>query len=85
MDWFYRPLASVVTQPKQPEWKVVEHVAGVWSYHLRDASRPNASTARAACGAPVMTCGLPLRAWGFKGHLNEKYCASCAAHAGITK
>lgn len=53
---------------------VTEGVSGNWHYHL---SAPG-TNAKALCGAHTMYTGVPLSAWGFKGHLNETYCTKCA-------
>lgn len=38
-----------------PEWQIVEGIAGLYGYHVRDASLPNAASLSSACGARVMT------------------------------
>ena len=55
--------------------EIVEGVEGTWHYHLRQAP------ARAAvCGNDrVMPTQIPLVRWGFKSHLNERWCEACSA------
>lgn len=69
----------------QPVWKVAEGIAGTWHYHVRDVSLPNPLSQPAPCGARVMQTEVHLSSWGFVGHLKERWCAVCAAHAGLTK
>jgi hypothetical protein len=57
---------------------VGEGVLGHWHYHLHT---PGKST-QALCGSPIMPTGISVQAWGIKTHLNERYCAECAAIAG---
>lgn len=66
-----------------PEWRVVEGIAGIYSYHVRDASQPKAETLPAACGAQVMTTSIPLGTWGMKSHIPSRWCATCAARADL--
>jgi hypothetical protein len=71
-----------------PSWLVVEGIHGTWHYHLRDSSLPNHKSNPAACGAAVMHTGVPITAWDKTPpnyHLREKWCAKCAALAGLSK
>jgi hypothetical protein len=54
---------------------ITEGVAGIWFYHLS----PAGTNTKALCGAKTMNTALPLSSWGFRGHLNERYCDKCAA------
>jgi hypothetical protein len=72
------------TRTRTFDWKIVEHISGVWSYHMRDAAQPAALSQPSACGKPVMTTHAPLSTWGLVGHLREKYCPTCAARAELT-
>lgn len=56
---------SVVLDPT-----LVEGIAGTWYYHL-------AQDGKSLCGAKTMSTQVPLHTWGFKGHLNERYCSKC--------
>ena len=56
---------------------VTEGVSGVWHYHLSSAG----TNATALCGAKTMSTEVPVSAWGARGHLNEKWCATCASQA----
>jgi hypothetical protein len=61
---------------------VVEGVIGYWFYHLAPPDRKH----EALCGARTMSCGVPLKDWGFPGHpghIRYRYCKTCAADAGI--
>lgn len=56
-------------------FKVCESVTGMWFYHLRPV---NDTGTTALCGARVMSCSLPLTAWGSKSeHISVKYCKKC--------
>jgi hypothetical protein len=66
-----------------PDWKVVEGIAGVYSYHLRDASQRGAEALPAACDAKVMATGFNLSAWGLKSHIPSRWCRTCAARAEL--
>jgi hypothetical protein len=57
-----------------PELQVVEVVFGNRYYHL---ARPDAG-AVAICGARTMKTSIQLKAWGKRGHLNERWCEKCA-------
>jgi hypothetical protein len=52
---------------------VTESVYGTFHYHLSKANKRS----KGLCGEDTMITGIPLNAWGFKGHLNERYCAEC--------
>lgn len=56
---------------------VTEGVSGVWYYHLSQAG----TNATALCGAKTMSTGVPMSAWGARGHLSEKWCVTCASQA----
>jgi hypothetical protein len=54
---------------------IVEGIAGVWHYHLSESGKNGQP---ALCGnKEVMHTEVPLKAWGVKSHLNEKYCKEC--------
>lgn len=53
-------------------FKVVEHISGVWSYHLAEIDKYTS-----LCGKQVMDCNLPFKSWGVKTHLKESYCQIC--------
>jgi hypothetical protein len=52
---------------------ITEGRAGMWFYHL---SRTGVN-GESLCGRPTMSTQMPLRLWGTKGHLNERYCTEC--------
>lgn len=55
--------------------KIVETVYGYYSYHLSETGKAGQLT---LCGRKdVMQTEVPLSAWGFVGHLNEKWCKDC--------
>lgn len=61
---------------------VAEGTTAVWFYHLRGEQDTDGF-----CGRPTFDKNLPLRLWGYVGHLNERYCKPCQAaarSAGIT-
>lgn len=53
---------------------ITEGVSGVYLYHLGEVG----TNARGLCGAQTMNTQIPMASWGVRGHLNEKWCASCA-------
>jgi hypothetical protein len=57
-----------------PAYHITEGVSGTWYYHL---SHPT-TNATAICGAKTMNTAIPLKSWGVRGHLNERWCAACA-------
>lgn len=57
--------------------RLAEGIHGTWFYHLTDDPR----SIRGLCGSQTMYTGVPLRTWGYRGHLNERYCSACAAFA----
>lgn len=62
--------------------EVVESIAGTYSYHLRVPSQTVT-----LCGRKrhqFITTEVPLRAWGFRGHLRERYCSECENEARRT-
>jgi hypothetical protein len=59
----------------RPELRLVEYVAGVWSYHL---AAPD--TSRSLCGVPVMNTLVPLATWGRRPEprgVPYRWCATC--------
>lgn len=53
--------------------KIVEGISGTWFYHLAIDERI------ALCGETrVMSTHVPVKIWGLKTHLNERYCSRCA-------
>jgi hypothetical protein len=75
----------MTTTPKGPVWEVAEGISGTFYYHVRDVSLPRPLSQPAPCGARVMQTQIPLSTWGHVGHLKERWCEKCAAHAGLTK
>jgi hypothetical protein len=57
-----------------PALHVTEGVSGTWFYHLSHT----VTNATALCGARTMNTGIPMKSWGVRGHLNERWCATCA-------
>lgn len=53
---------------------VVEHVSGVYSYHLAHEGEHAALCGRTA----MMRTSIPLDGWGTSSHLHEKWCVDCA-------
>lgn len=53
--------------------KVVEGISGTWFYHLAVED----GDAMAFCGARIMPTNISLSAWGYAGHLNERWCQTC--------
>lgn len=60
---------------------VVEHVSGVYSYHLAHEGEHTALCGRTA----MMRTGIPLDGWGTSSHLHEKWCVDCALCACGTR
>jgi len=55
--------------------KIVEGVEGYYFYHLSETGKNGQP---ALCGKKeVMHTSIPLKTWGYKGHLNERYCKKC--------
>lgn len=81
--WRWDPTSADWVRAHHPAWAVVEGIAGIYSYHVRDASQRGADTLPAACGTKVMVTGIPLAAWGLKSHIPSCYCAVCAARAAL--
>lgn len=52
---------------------ISEGVEGYYFYHIS----PDDSPTKSLCGKTVMPTQIPVSTWGFKGHLNERYCAEC--------
>ncbi len=62
----------------EQRYVIVEHVAGVWSYHLARPREP--CPVRSLCDKPVMWTGVP--AWGVRcgnESIHYKWCKECAA------
>ena len=77
VHWDYtedKPMVSYKKLVEEMGFKIVpcEGIEGTWHYHYRVGDSP-----RSLCGARVMASGLTEEQWGFKGHLNERYCAEC--------
>lgn len=68
--------ATRAPTPRGSSLVVDEGVAGMWFYHLRVNDHTGA-----LCGARVLGKRLPMRLWGFVGHLEERYCAKCEVFA----
>jgi hypothetical protein len=78
--FFTRKKKAEATKPKISDLKIVEHVAGNWSYHLSVSGK---SGQPALCGCDdVMCTNSKLATWGFTSHLHEKYCTACMAVVG---
>lgn len=65
----------------QAELHITEGVSGRWFYHLSEKG----TNAKALCGARTMATSIPLSAWGHVGHLNERWCVTCAEIIGGMK
>lgn len=52
---------------------ITEGIYGMWFYHLSEQGE----NSKSLCGARTMHTSIPLSAWGFRGHLNERYCKQC--------
>ena len=63
----------LVHKPKAADFRIVEGVSGTWFYHLGHVSKLSESL----CGATTMSTNVPLRFWGGRTHMNERYCAEC--------
>jgi len=68
-----QPQSSAITKRGDLP-KVCEGIGGVWFYHLADSLVYNT---KAICGADAMSTAVPVEAWGFVGHLRERYCTKC--------
>ncbi len=55
--------------------RICEGLSGTYFYHLTDG--PHTGAVTAICGARAMPTEVPIEAWGFVGHLNERYCKAC--------
>lgn len=63
--------------PAVDEIRIGESIHVHYRYHLYRHGR----SWQALCGAEVMDRNLTdLSLWGFKGHLNERYCSRCGDH-----
>lgn len=60
------------------ELRLAEGIHGTWFYHLTRDPR----SIRSLCGEQTMYTGCPLSSWGYRGHLNERYCKECEKLAG---
>lgn len=58
--------------------RVTEGIHGTWFYHLT-----NDKDSESLCGERTMHSGMPLSSWGYRGHLNERYCLDCETLAGV--
>jgi hypothetical protein len=69
--------AAATGQRVADELKITEGIAGLWHYHLSDASKPY----RGLCGAQVMHTAIMLQDWRvpFGEHFPKKpsWCAEC--------
>lgn len=55
--------------------KIVEGIESVWYYHL---SETGDNCKPALCGnRRVMRTSIPLKTWGMRSHIGEKYCSEC--------
>lgn len=61
-----------------PAFRMVENLAGTWSYHLAQGQKNQALCDPAV---RVMDSPSPLSNWGYRGHLNERYCRACEEKA----
>lgn len=53
--------------------EIVEHVSGVYSYHLAEPGK-----LIAVCGATgMMRTQIPIGYWGTKDHLPSRWCRAC--------
>jgi len=59
--------------------KVTEGIIGTWFYHLSEDEKPT----RSLCGVQTMHTEVPLSAWGYRGHLNERWCEKCKEIAAM--
>jgi hypothetical protein len=64
-----------MSKSNERDLHITEGIGGVWFYHLSLAS----TNATALCGAKTMNTTIPIASWGVRGHLNEGWCAKCAA------
>lgn len=69
---------------------IAETSTGTWNYHLREVGQEgrklSGGAGKAICGASVSwDTRIPLKAWGTKSHIPEKWCKLCAALAGMEK
>lgn len=60
-------------RPQGRDLIISEGIASVWFFHLSERQTPT----RALCGAQTFATLIPLRTWGQRGHLNERYCTKC--------
>lgn len=67
-QWFSKP----APQPTKAEVQVCEGIGGNFSYHLRHMGQHES-----LCGQRIMATQIPLKAWGIKTHLNERWCQQC--------
>jgi len=65
------PLDLYREDPK-PALVVKEGVEGYYRYHLAEQSKY-----LSLCGKRVMNTSVPVRAWGTRTHLGEKWCDRC--------
>ena len=60
---------------KKKHLVVTEGVESTWYYHLSEVKDGRETVA--ICGARVMHTEVPITAWGFVGHLKERWCKAC--------
>lgn len=53
--------------------RISEGIHGTYFYHYSDHPK----SLRALCGVQTMATAIPLSSWGYKDHLNERYCDKC--------
>lgn len=68
------------------ELTIVESYPRYYFYHLARGKVSNG--AKSLCGyeegtKTTLERNIPLSAWGYVGHLNEKYCKRCECISGI--
>jgi len=50
-----------------------EGIGGMFYYHISRVGEEH----RGLCGKQTMPTHIPLSIWGYRGHLNERYCQEC--------
>ncbi len=69
---------SEQAQAVTPPIALVEGLSGTWFYHLARTESPR----EALCGnTHIMSSPGILKNWGYRGHLNERYCKTCEEKA----
>ena len=69
-DGIPRPLDKIV---------ITEGIHGLYHYHLSTHDK----CSKSLCGKDTMQTSLSLAAWGYKGHLKERYCDECIRLSGL--